>query len=202
MRPGTLRTEGTLKSKSLKNRLHVALELMGIRVIMALFKRARERQPACIVLDNADHLLNRRKTVVGCKFFAELSNMMHNKNLRIMLIAVTNRPADIDDFFLRWFESFIYVRLPDRGTILEILQKQLGKYDLDTDVTVDNLHDLATQMASKRTLSGNDVTRAVVYELKTRLQSSWSETSHFREVSRVSRLVPGTLMFSSADKGN
>ena len=202
MRVGMLRTMGSLKCKSLMSRSQVSPELMNVRVIMALFKRARQCQPACIVLDNADRLLNRRTTAAGCKFFAEMSNVMHEQNLRIMVIAITDRPADVDEFFLRRFGLFIYVRLPDGGTILEILQKQLGKYDLDTDVTVEILHDLATQMASKRTLSGNDVTRAVVYELKTILQSSWSETSHFREVSRVSPLIISTPMLSSADKGH
>ena len=177
------------------SRSQVLHELMDMRIIAALFKRARERQPACIVIDDADYLLRRRTTAIRCKLLAEMSNVMHDQNLRIVVIAITDRPADIDEGFLRCFRSLIYVRLPDQGTILKILREQLSKYDLDPEVTIQKLAALATQMASKRTLSGDDVTRAMEEELKNMLKSSWNKTSHFREVSRVNRLFLGTPMF-------
>ena len=64
---------------------------------------------------------------------------MHQR-LKIMFIATTNRPADFDEGFMRRFHKFIYVGLPDRGTILKILKAQLAVYDREEDVTNENQH--------------------------------------------------------------
>ena len=94
------------------------------------------------------------------------------QRLKILFIATTNRPADIDEGFMRRFHKLIYVGLPDPilgaslersrgGIILKIWKAQLAVYDQKKGVTNENLHQLATQMASMRTLSADDVTRAV-----------------------------------------
>ena len=49
--------------------------------------------------------------------------------------------------------------------MLAMLKERLAAYELDNDVTDQKLYDLAKEMASKRTLSGYDVTWAL--EMKT-----------------------------------
>ena len=159
-------------------------------MIKTLFKRAAECQPACIIVDEADHLFARRSanqsesgsSIRAC-LLAAMSRVMEDKEMRVVFIATTNVPEAFDEEFLRRFPSCIYVKLPDRGTICAILQRQLKAYELDDDVTNQRLHDLATDLVKKRTLSGYDVTRAVETELDRLLMKSWKTTKHYREVS-------------------
>ena len=175
--------------------------LTDTRVIKALFERARQCQPACIVTDEADWLLSQRTShqtegaqTIRCAFLKHMSDAMHQCR-EIMFIATTKRPADFDEGFMRRFHKFLYIGLPDRGTISKILQAQLAVYDRDKDVTNEKLHDLATDIAERRTLSADDVTRAVTVELLEKLESSWSTAHYFREVRSVKRLFLGVLVF-------
>ena len=112
-----------------------------------------------------------------------MSRVMEDKQMRVMIIATTIVPEVFDEGSLRRFPSCLYVKLPDRGTICAILQQELKAYELDDDITKERLHDLATDLAKKRTLSGYDVTRAVQTELDCLLMKSWKTTKHYREVS-------------------
>ena len=163
---------------------------MRTRIIATMFRRASECQPACIVIDEADHLFARRSkdqsewgASIRCCLRAAMSRAMEDKDLRLMFIATTTAPEDFDDGFIRRFPCCVYVRLPDRGTIMAIIKQQLDNYELDDDITKLRLHNLATELANKRTLSGYDITRALKVDLRRLLQKSWSTATHFREVS-------------------
>ena len=82
--------------------------------------------------------------------------------MRVMFIATTNAPENSETASSA---DFRVVCLPDRGAILAMLKEQLAAYEIDDDVTDQKLYDLATEIASKRTLSGYDVTWAL--EMKT-----------------------------------
>ena len=188
-------------SKTLMSCSQIVHWLTDTRVITTLFERARQRQPACIVIDDSDWILSQRTShqsegaqFIKCELLKEMSDAMH-EGLKIMFIATTNRPADIDQGFMRRFHKFLYIRLTDRGAISKILQAQLAVYDLDEDVTNENLNNLATEIAKRRTLSADDVTRAVTLELLDKLQSSWFTAHHFREVSSVKQLFLGVPVF-------
>ena len=117
---------------------------------------------------------------------------MEDEDMQVMIIATTSLPENFDEAFLRRFPCCIYVGLPNRGAILAILKQKLAAYELADDVTGERLHNLATDLANTRTLSGYDVTRALEVDLKSLLRKSWYASKHFREVSTrdwVSRLV-------------
>ena len=170
-------------------------ELTDTRVIKTLFESARQCQPACIVIDESDWLLSQRMSyqsegaqAIRCAFLKGMSDVKH-EHLKIMFIATTIRPADFDEGFLRHFHDFLYISLPERGAISKILQAQLAVYDRHEDVTNTKLNDLATDIAQRRTISADDVTRAVKKELRRKLQLPWSTADHFREVSVINLLL-------------
>ena len=69
--------------------------------------------------------------------------------------------------------------MPDQGAILAIVKQQLATYELDDDIRDQKLRDLATEIASKRTLSGYDVTRALDVDLSRLLEKLWDTATHF-----------------------
>ena len=166
-----------------------AVGLTRVRVIAAIFQKASQCQPACIVIDEADCLFARRSAQqtegarsIRCCLLEAMSRVMEDDDKRIMFIATTISPEDFDDAFIRSFPCCVYVKLPDRGAIMAMFKQHLEKYELDDDVTNQRLHNLATDLASKRTLSGYDIKRALNIELQYLLEESWDNATHFREV--------------------
>ena len=159
-------------------------------MIAAIFKRAGECQPACIIIDEADYLFARRSdnhseggTSIGCLLLAAMSRVIEEEDMHVMIIATTMLPESFDEGLLRRFFCCVYVGLPDQGAILAILKQKLAAYELADDVTDERLHNLATEVANRRTLSGYDVTRALEIELERLLMKSWNVSKYFREVS-------------------
>lgn len=127
-------------------------------------------------------------TAMKCCLLESMSRVTENEDMRVVLIATTNSPDYFDPGFLRRFYKCVYVRLPDRATILAIMRFELAAYELDVDVTVGQLHKLATEMSKRRTLSGDDVHRAMGSELKSLILSQWRSSTWFREVSTEERV--------------
>ena len=169
---------------------------MRTRIIAAIIGKASECQPACIVIDGADHLFARRSSSqsegvksIGCCLRATMSRVMRDKDMKVIFIVAATAPQDFDEAFLRMFVFRVYVRLPDRGAILSLLKEYLGKYELDSDITPQKLHDLATTLATERMLSAVDVRNALVHELRFFLKGDWFLATHFKEVREDERLL-------------
>lgn len=96
---------------------------------------------------------------------------MEDKDMRVMFIASTNLPENFDHGFLRRFRSCVQMRLSDRDTKLAMI-RQLRAYELDDNVMGERLHNLATQLASWRTISGGDFTEALESDLRSLFMKS------------------------------
>ena len=147
-------------------------------------------------MDEVDHLFSDRSSSqsegmksIRCCLRASMSRLMAEKDLKVIFIATTNSIQVFDDAFLRRFPFRAYVRLPDRGALLALLKQHLGDYELDSDITPEKLHDLATTLATKRSLSAFDVRRALTDELKFSLTGEWFRATHFKEVREDKRLL-------------
>lgn len=101
----------------------------------ALFAIARELQPSIIFIDEVDSLLSERSSNeheasrrIKTEFLVEFDGLPSNpENEKIIVMAATNRPQELDEAALRRFPKRVYVTLPDLETRIALLKKLLSK---------------------------------------------------------------------------
>ncbi|KAL5284506.1 SPAST family protein [Megaselia abdita] len=107
----------------------------GEKLVRALFAVARELQPSIIFIDEVDSLLSERSSNeheatrrLKTEFLVEFDGIPGNTDGdRIVILAATNRPQELDEAALRRFTKRIYVSLPDLKTREILLKKLLEK---------------------------------------------------------------------------
>lgn len=107
----------------------------GEKLVKALFAMARELQPSVIFLDEVDALLSRRgenehdaMRRMKNEFLQCFDGMGTSEGDRVLVMAATNRPQELDDAALRRFEKRIYIPLPSLEARKSVLQKLLAKH--------------------------------------------------------------------------
>ncbi|XP_022909908.1 spastin isoform X2 [Onthophagus taurus] len=107
----------------------------GEKLVRALFVIARELQPSIIFIDEVDSLLSERSTNeheasrrLKTEFLVEFDGLPSNpENEKVIVMAATNRPQELDEAALRRFPKRVYVMLPDLDTRIQLLKKLLAK---------------------------------------------------------------------------
>lgn len=110
----------------------------GEKLVRALFAVAREMQPSIIFIDEIDSLLSRRNANeheasrrMKTEFLVEFDGLPRSSGSdgveRIVVLAATNRPQELDEAALRRFPKRIPVRLPDSQTRETLLTRLLAK---------------------------------------------------------------------------
>jgi len=103
--------------------------------VRALFSVARELQPSIIFIDEVDSLLSERSNNehecsrrLKTEFLVEFDGLPSNpENERVVVMAATNRPQELDEAALRRFPKRVYVTLPQVSTRSDLLRKLLSK---------------------------------------------------------------------------
>ena len=103
------------------------------KIISLLFKKAKEKEPSVIFMDELDSLMISRdsspqestRRVIG-QLLAEIEGFSSRPGDRIILMAATNKPWDLDDAMVSRFQRRIYVPLPDRPARQEIFELHLA----------------------------------------------------------------------------
>ncbi|EDV93061.1 spastin isoform X1 [Drosophila grimshawi] len=115
----------------------------GEKLVRALFAVARHMQPSIIFIDEVDSLLSERSSNeheasrrLKTEFLVEFDGLPGNPDGdRIVVLAATNRPQELDEAALRRFTKRVYVSLPDVQTrellLNRLLQKQGSPLDSD-----------------------------------------------------------------------
>ncbi len=126
----------------------------------AVFTLARQIAPCVVYLDEVDSILSSREqgddsshgtlTSVKTTLMQEWDGL-RTTNDRVVVIASTNRPFDLDEAVLRRLPRRILVDLPDLKTRQEIMEVTLANNRLAKDV---NLTTIATQLEG---YSGSDI---------------------------------------------
>ncbi|KAL7298281.1 hypothetical protein TKK_0008632 [Trichogramma kaykai] len=108
----------------------------GEKLVRALFACARELQPSVIFVDEVDSLLSERKDNeheasrrLKTEFLVEFDGLPCNPEERILVMAATNRPQELDEAALRRFTKRVYVTLPDFQTRIILLKRLLEKHN-------------------------------------------------------------------------
>ncbi|XP_011502667.1 PREDICTED: spastin isoform X3 [Ceratosolen solmsi marchali] len=132
----------------------------GEKLVRALFSIARELQPSVIFIDEVDSLLSERKDNeheasrrLKTEFLVEFDGLPCCPEERILVMAATNRPQELDEAALRRFSKRVYVTLPDYQTRIILLKRLLEKHD--DPLTMEELNQMSMLTEG---YSGSDLT--------------------------------------------
>ncbi|GFG28471.1 hypothetical protein Cfor_11366, partial [Coptotermes formosanus] len=132
----------------------------GEKLVRALFSVARELQPSIIFIDEVDSLLSERREGeheasrrLKTEFLVEFDGLPSNPEERVLVMAATNRPQELDEAALRRFSKRIYVTLPDHTTRVLLLRRLLSRHN--NPLSQEELAKLATLTEG---YSGSDLT--------------------------------------------
>ncbi|KAH7435384.1 hypothetical protein KP509_06G062600 [Ceratopteris richardii] len=103
------------------------------KLVSAVFSLAHKLQPSIIFLDEVDSLLSHRRnfeheasTSIKTEFLAQWDGFSTDQSARVMVLAATNRPWDLDEAALRRLPRAFEVGMPDmmqRASILRVILK-------------------------------------------------------------------------------
>jgi len=106
----------------------------GEKQVKSLFSAARKLQPAVIFVDEIDSVLSMRSANendatrrLKTEFLVAFDGLGSCDEDRILVLAATNRPMDLDDAVIRRFPKRIFIPLPDAGSRVVILKRLMGK---------------------------------------------------------------------------
>jgi len=102
------------------------------KIISLLFEKARKNQPSLIFMDEFDSIMISRdsglqestRRVVG-QLLTEIEGFNTRAEDKILLIAATNKPWDLDDAMVSRFQRKVYVPLPDKASRKRIFEIHL-----------------------------------------------------------------------------
>ncbi|CAN0233424.1 unnamed protein product [Pylaiella littoralis] len=109
----------------------------GEKMVRALFAVARDRQPAVIFIDEIDSVLSARgegeheaSRRLKTEFLVHLDGVggEGGGNDRLLVLAATNLPQELDEAALRRFSRRVYVPLPDPAARKSLLSGLLGQH--------------------------------------------------------------------------
>ncbi|XP_009407780.2 uncharacterized protein LOC103990390 isoform X1 [Musa acuminata AAA Group] len=109
------------------------------KLTKALFSFASRLAPVIIFIDEVDSLLGARGGAfeheatrrIRNEFMAAWDGMKTKDSQRILVLAATNRPFDLDDAVIRRLPRRIYVGLPDAENRMKILRVLLSQENLE-----------------------------------------------------------------------
>jgi SpoVK/Ycf46/Vps4 family AAA+-type ATPase len=114
--------------------------------VAAVFSLAHKLQPAIIFIDEVDSFLGQRRTTdhealtnMKTEFMALWDGFTTDQNARVMVLAATNRPSELDEAILRRLPQAFEIGLPDRRERVEILKVILKDESVDEDIDFDHI---------------------------------------------------------------
>ncbi|KAI7740710.1 hypothetical protein M8C21_023521 [Ambrosia artemisiifolia] len=112
--------------------------------VAAVFSLANKLQPAIIFIDEVDSFLGQRRTTdhealtnMKTEFMALWDGFTTDQNARVMVLAATNRPSELDEAILRRFSQAFEIGIPDRKERADILKVILKGERVEEDIDLD-----------------------------------------------------------------
>ena len=132
----------------------------GEKLMKALFQIATERAPSVIFFDEIDSLLSARNSNeheaskrMKTEFLVQLDGVGSGKE-RILVLAATNRPFDLDSAALRRLPKRILIGLPDHEVIKALLLNYMKSIDTDFETDDAKVDEVVNQLEG---LSAGDI---------------------------------------------
>ncbi|XP_062147935.1 uncharacterized protein LOC133856900 [Alnus glutinosa] len=119
------------------------------KLVAAVFSLAYKLQPAIIFIDEVDSFLGQRRntdhealTNMKTEFMALWDGFTTDQNARVMVLAATNRPSELDEAILRRLPQAFEIGIPDRRERAEILRVVLKGESVESNIDYDRLASL------------------------------------------------------------
>ncbi|KAE8077644.1 hypothetical protein FH972_016190 [Carpinus fangiana] len=116
------------------------------KLVAAVFSLAYKLQPAIIFIDEVDSFLGQRRntdhealTNMKTEFMALWDGFTTDQNARVMVLAATNRPSELDEAILRRLPQAFEIGIPDRKERTEILRVVLKGESVEDNIDYDRL---------------------------------------------------------------
>ncbi|XP_074319901.1 uncharacterized protein LOC141656756 [Silene latifolia] len=116
------------------------------KLVTAVFSLAYKLQPAIIFIDEVDSFLGQRRnsdheamTNMKTEFMSLWDGFTTDQNARVMVLAATNRPSELDEAILRRFSQAFEIGVPGRKERAAILKITLKGEQVDENINYDYL---------------------------------------------------------------
>ncbi|XP_058093253.1 uncharacterized protein LOC131239527 isoform X2 [Magnolia sinica] len=117
----------------------------GEKYVKAVFSLASKIAPSVVFVDEVDSMLGRRENPgeheamrkMKNEFMVNWDGLRTKDKERVLVLAATNRPFDLDEAVIRRLPRRLMVNLPDAPNRSKILKVILAKEDLSPDVDLD-----------------------------------------------------------------
>ncbi|CAN6306673.1 unnamed protein product [Urochloa humidicola] len=122
----------------------------GEKFVKAVFSLASKIAPSVIFVDEVDGMLGRRENPgeheamrkMKNEFMVNWDGLRTKEKERVLVLAATNRPFDLDEAVVRRLPRRLMVNLPDASNRRKILSVILAKEDLADDVDLEVIANL------------------------------------------------------------
>lgn len=122
----------------------------GEKFVKAVFSLASKIAPSVIFVDEVDGMLGRRENPgeheamrkMKNEFMVNWDGLRTKEKERVLVLAATNRPFDLDEAVVRRLPRRLMVNLPDASNRRKILSVILAKEDLADDVDLETIANL------------------------------------------------------------
>ncbi|XP_027334355.1 uncharacterized protein LOC113849024 isoform X3 [Abrus precatorius] len=119
----------------------------GEKYVKAVFSLASKISPSVIFVDEVDSMLGRRENPgeheamrkMKNEFMVNWDGLRTKDTERVLVLAATNRPFDLDEAVIRRLPRRLMVNLPDAANRAKILKVILAKEELSPDVDLDTV---------------------------------------------------------------
>ncbi|XP_010248969.1 PREDICTED: uncharacterized protein LOC104591697 isoform X2 [Nelumbo nucifera] len=117
----------------------------GEKYVKAVFSLASKIAPSVVFVDEVDSMLGRRENPgeheamrkMKNEFMVNWDGLRTKDKERVLVLAATNRPFDLDEAVIRRLPRRLMVNLPDAPNRAKILKVILAKEDLSPDIDLD-----------------------------------------------------------------
>ena len=118
------------------------------KTVKSLFKVAYKKAPSIIFIDEIDSILSKRSGSeneatkrLKTEFLIQFDGLGSNTNARLLVIAATNRPMDLDEALLRRLPKRVYCGPLDEKGRFEFIKKVINR--VETNLSDEDIKEIA-----------------------------------------------------------
>ena len=118
------------------------------KTVKSLFKVAYKKVPSIIFIDEIDSILSKRSGSeneatkrLKTEFLIQFDGLGSNTNARLLVIAATNRPMDLDEALLRRLPKRVYCGPLDEDGRFEFIKKVINR--VETNLSDEDIREIA-----------------------------------------------------------